>query len=160
LQASVNAESEARIRDVIAIARRAGAKGNAPFAALLVADDGSLLAQAENRQATDEHVLAHAEVVLLHDAVRRFDREQLAGATIYTSAEPLAMCAGAIFWSGIRRLVFGLSGERLFELMGEPADMLVAGAREVLACAGRQVEVTGPVLQDEAIALFQKSAPG
>jgi tRNA(Arg) A34 adenosine deaminase TadA len=78
----------------------------------------------------------------------------MASATIYTSAEPCAMCAGAIFWSGIGRLVYGLSGDRLHEMSGFPADMLVASARDVLARAGRQVEVIGPMYEAEAASLF------
>ena len=55
--------------------------------------------------------------------------------TLYTSAEPCAMCAGAIFWSGVGRLVYGLSGDRLHQLSGFSPQMLVSSAREVLAKA-------------------------
>jgi tRNA(Arg) A34 adenosine deaminase TadA len=68
------------------------------------------------------------------------------------------MCAGAIFWSGVSRLVFGLSGDRLHELSGLTPHMLVASARDVLARAGRQVEVVGPVFEVEAEALFAEGA--
>jgi tRNA(Arg) A34 adenosine deaminase TadA len=64
------------------------------------------------------------------------------------------MCAGAIFWSGVSRLVYGLSGDRLHELSGFTPQMLVASARDVLARAGRQVEVIGPLFETEAEALF------
>ena len=106
------------MREVFAIARRARAHGNRPFGALLVAGNGAVLAAAENSQMTDEQVLAHAEMNLLHRAVKDFTPDVLASSTLYTSAEPCAMCAGAIFWSGVSRLVFGLSGDRLHELSG------------------------------------------
>ena len=147
-------EHHGRIREVIAIANRARARGNRPFGALLISAEGERLATGENNQLTDGQVLAHAEMVLLHEAAKRYGPEVMARSTIYTSAEPCAMCAGAIFWSGVGRLVFGLSGERLHELADMTPDMLVASAREVLARAGREVEVVGPVLESEALTLF------
>jgi tRNA(adenine34) deaminase len=138
------------MREVFAIARRARAYGNRPFGAMLVAGNGAVLAVAENSQISDEQVLAHAEMNLLHRAVRDFTPDVLASSTMYTSAEPCAMCAGAIFWSGVSRLVFGLSGDRLHEMSGFSPQMLVASARDVLARAGRQVEIIGPIFEPEA----------
>ena len=142
------------MREAFAIARRARAHGNRPFGALLVARNGAVLAAAENTQLTDEQVLAHAEMNLLHRAAKEIAPDVLATATLYTSAEPCAMCAGAIFWSGVGRLVYGLSGDRLHQLSGFSPQMLVSSAREVLSKAGRHVEVIGPMLEAEAEALF------
>ena len=150
----ISAERE-RIREVIAIAKNAAEKGNRPFGALLVAADGSTLASGENSQLTDQQVLAHAEMNLLHKATRLYGRDVLASATLYTSAEPCAMCAGALFWSGIGRLVFALSNQRLHEIQGATPRMLLADTADVLAGAGRHVEVVGPVLEDEAAVLFK-----
>jgi tRNA(Arg) A34 adenosine deaminase TadA len=141
---------EAHMREVFAIARRARAHGNRPFGALLVGGNGAVLAAAENSQMTDEQVFAHAEMNLLQRAVKDFTPDVLERATLYTSAEPCAMCAGAIFWSGVSRLVFGLSGDRLHKLSGYSPEMLVASARDVLARAGRQVEIVGPIFESEA----------
>ena len=148
------ADHQRHIRQVIEIAKSARANGNRPFGALLVSGSGETLASAENSQLTENQVLAHAEMVLLHEAVRQFSPEVLRGSTIYTSAEPCAMCSGAIFWSGIGRLVFGLSGEKLHQLAGKSPDMLVASSSDVLAQAGRRVEVVGPILEEEAEVLF------
>jgi tRNA(Arg) A34 adenosine deaminase TadA len=145
---------EAHMREVFAIARRARAHGNRPFGALLVAGNGAVLAAAENSQLTEAQVFAHAEMNLLHRAVKDFSPDVLSTSTLYTSAEPCAMCAGAIFWSGVSRLVYGLSGDRLHELSGFTPEMLVASARDVLARAGRRVEVIGPIFETEAEALF------
>jgi tRNA(Arg) A34 adenosine deaminase TadA len=144
---------EAHMREVFAIARRARAHGNRPFGALLVGGNGAVLAAAENSQMTDEQVFAHAEMNLLQRAVKDFTPDVLERATLYTSAEPCAMCAGAIFWSGVSRLVFGLSGDRLHKLSGYSPQMLVASARDVLSRAGRQVEIVGPVFESEAEAI-------
>jgi tRNA(Arg) A34 adenosine deaminase TadA len=142
------------MREVFAVARRARLHGNRPFGALLVAGNGAVLAAAENTQLTEGQLLAHAEMNLLHRAVVDFSPDVLSTATLYTNAEPCAMCAGAIFWSGVSRLVYGLSGDRLHELNGFTPHMLVASARDVLARAGRQVEIVGPVFEEEAEALF------
>ncbi len=147
-------EDRDRIREVIQIAKNARECGNRPCGAFLVAADGTTLAIGENSQITDKQILAHAEMNLLHEAVQRFSSDVLAASTLYTSAEPCAMCAGAIFWSGIGRLVFGLRGERLHELAGFTQNMLVASSQEVLRHAGREVEVVGSVIESEAEALF------
>ena len=142
------------MREVFAVARRARAHGNRPFGALLVAGNGAVLAAAENSQVSDDQVFAHAEMNLLQRAVQQFSPDVLAASTLYTSAEPCAMCAGAIFWSGISRLVFGLSGDRLHEMSGFSPQMLVASARDVLGRTGRQVEIIGPIFEAEAEAIF------
>ena len=142
------------MREVFAIARRARARGNRPFGALLVAGNGAVLSGAENSQITDGQIMAHAEMNLLHRAVKELSSDVLEASTLYTSAEPCAMCAGAIFWSGISRVVYGLGGDRLHELSGFSPQMLVSNAREVLSKAGRRVEIVGPVLEIEAESLF------
>ncbi len=142
------------MREVFAIARRARARGNRPFGALLVAGNGAVLTAAENSQVTEGQVLAHAEINLLHRAVKEFSADVLRTSTLYASAEPCAMCAGAIFWSGVGRLVYGLSGDRLHKLSGFSPEILVSSARDVLSRSGRQVEVVGPVFEADAEALF------
>jgi tRNA(Arg) A34 adenosine deaminase TadA len=62
------------------------------------------------------------------------------------------MCAGAIFWSNIRRVVYGLSAARLYALIGEGSTdaVLRLGCREVMARGLREIEVVGPLLEEEA----------
>ena len=106
---------------------------------------------------TDEQVFAHAELNLLKRAVKQFAPDVLATSTLYANADASAMCAGAIFWSGVSPLVYGLSGDRLHEMSGFSPQMLVASARNVLAHAGRQVEIIGPIFETEAEALFAEA---
>lgn len=140
------------LRLTFAIARRARERGNPPFGSVLVDRDGNLLLEAENDAVTNRDVTGHAETNLVREASRRFPREVLEGATLYTSAEPCAMCAGAIYWSGISRVVFGLRSSRFYELMGENPERppLRLPCREVFAAGQRQVEVLGPILESEA----------
>jgi tRNA(Arg) A34 adenosine deaminase TadA len=87
-------------------------------------------------------------------ASRHNSLEALAGATLYSSAEPCAMCAGAIYWSGIGRVVYALSETRLLGLTGDHPENLTLRlpCREVFARGQRAVEVIGPLLEDEAAA--------
>jgi tRNA(Arg) A34 adenosine deaminase TadA len=79
----------------------------------------------------------------------------LKGATLYSSAEPCAMCAGAIYWAGIGRLVYGLSEHRLRGVTGNHPEnpTLDLPCREVFRSGQRAIEVVGPLLEDEAEAL-------
>lgn len=140
------------LRAAFAIARHARARGDAPFGAVLVDAEGDLLLEAGNTATTDRDVTAHAETNLVRAASSRFGPDVLAGCTMYASAEPCAMCAAAVYWSGIGRLVFGLGNTRLNELLAAtpPPDRLQLSCREVLARADRRVEIAGPLLEDEA----------
>jgi tRNA(Arg) A34 adenosine deaminase TadA len=63
------------------------------------------------------------------------------------------MCAGAIHWGNVRRVVYALGSDRFYASIGPAPDMLVIPCREVFARAGRPVEVVGPALEDEALAV-------
>jgi tRNA(Arg) A34 adenosine deaminase TadA len=103
----------------------------------------------------DRDMTGHAERLLATQASKQFAPEVLAGCTLYTSAEPCAMCAGAIYWAGIGRVVFGLSERQLKSMTGNHAEnpTLDLPCRTVFAAGQRRVEVIGPLLEDEAAAL-------
>lgn len=142
------------LRQALTLARRAREWGNGPFGAVLVDERGTMLLEAENTRFTEHDCTGHAETNLLREASRRFQPEFLARCTLYASAEPCGMCAGAIFWSGVGRVVFALSSPRLYALAGNAADQLGIRCAEVLATGRRPVEVVGPVIEDEAAAVF------
>jgi tRNA(Arg) A34 adenosine deaminase TadA len=142
------------LRRAIELSRLAKAKGNGAYGAVLVGADGHVLAEAENNQVTDGEGTGHAEMNLVRIADSRFDARTLASATLYASAEPCAMCAGAIYWSGVKRLVYALSSERNYSLFPPSDDELRIGCREILGRGGRTVAVAGPALEDEAAQVF------
>jgi hypothetical protein len=78
-------------------------------------------------------------------------------ATLYSSAEPCAMCAGAVYWAGIGRLVYGLSEHRLRTVTGNHPEnpTLDLPCREVFKSGQRATEVIGPMLENEAEALHE-----
>jgi tRNA(Arg) A34 adenosine deaminase TadA len=145
------------LRRSFEVARRAMANGNHPFGAVLVGRDGKVLIEAENGYMPSRDGTAHAERLLATMACTTIDAQTLRGATIYSSAEPCAMCAGAIYWAGIGRLVYGLGEHRLREFTGDHPEnpTLNLPCREVFASGQRPTEVAGPVLEDEAAALHE-----
>ncbi len=126
-------DDHALLRRSFVLAQVARAGGNHHFAALLAGPGG--------------------EVLLATAASRGFGTELLRRCTLVSSAEPCAMCAGAIYWAGIGRVVYGLSERRLRTLVGQHPENLTLDlpCRTVFAAGQRPVQVIGPLLEDEAL---------
>lgn len=137
------------------IGRRAVGRGNHPFGAVLIDHDGTVLIEQENAYMPAGDGTAHAERLLCTQASTTFSPEVRKRSTLYASAEPCAMCAGAMYWAGIGRLVYGLSEQRLRAITGNHPDnpTLDLPCRTVFASGQRTVEVVGPLLEDEAAAV-------
>jgi tRNA(Arg) A34 adenosine deaminase TadA len=146
---------ETFLRQSFEVARRSMTHGNHPFGAILVDAHGDVLIEAENGFMPDHDGTAHAERLLATQACRTITPDVRAKATLYSSAEPCAMCAGAIYWAGIGRVVYGLSEHRLRGVTGNHPEnpTLDLPCREVFASGQRATEVVGPLLEDEAEAL-------
>ncbi len=119
------------LRTAIQIAQLARDHGNHPFGAILVDENNRAILEAENTVNTDHDVTAHAETNLVRLATRKFSAEELSLCTLYTSTEPCAMCAGAIHWSHIGRVVYALSEEDLYAMVGPSTGHLLLPCREV-----------------------------
>jgi tRNA(Arg) A34 adenosine deaminase TadA len=132
------------LRQAISVAAQSRQHGNHPFGAVLVDENGTVLLQAENTVNTERDCTGHAETNLVRLASKHFTTEQLARCTLYSSTEPCAMCAGAIHWSGIRRVVFALSEVALYEIVGPSPEHLVLACRDVFARTQREIAVSGP----------------
>lgn len=146
----MNTDDQKYLRQSIAVAQRARENGNHPFGSVLVDAQGHVLLESENTVNTDHDATAHAESNLVRAACKQFDAATLAKCTIYASTEPCPMCSGAIFWSGIGRVVYALSEEQLYAFAPDSSDKLPLGCRDVLSHGGRAVEVMGPALEQEA----------
>jgi tRNA(Arg) A34 adenosine deaminase TadA len=140
------------LADAIGIARLARDHGNHPFGALLADAAGDVLLTAENTVVTDSDATGHAETNLVRLASGRFSTGELAAMTLYSSAEPCAMCSGAIYWSGIGAVVYALAETDLYELTGDDPQnpTLVLPCRTVFAAGQREVVVQGPYSIDGA----------
>lgn len=140
------ANHETYLRQCIALAQQAKAMGNHPFGSLLVHEDEIIL-QAQNGVVTYNDLGQHPESILARTAQSSYDSDFLAACTLYTSTEPCAMCAGAIYWSGIGRVVFACSVETLATFT---SDRLAIGCREIFERGDHPVHVVGPLIEDEA----------
>ncbi|OUM96598.1 MAG: tRNA-specific adenosine deaminase [Thermobacillus sp. ZCTH02-B1] len=136
----------------VEVSIRARASGNRPFGALLADAHGRVLLEQGNVEVTERMCTGHAEAVLAAEASRRYPKARLRECTLYSTAEPCAMCAGAIYWSGIGRVVYGISERRLAELTGgdERNPTLDLPCRTVFAAGRRPIEVLGPFPEVEA----------
>jgi tRNA(Arg) A34 adenosine deaminase TadA len=135
------------LRAAIDIAQAARDHGNHPFGAVLVDENNQVLLQAENTVVTERDCTGHAETNLMRLASQHFHPDKLAACTLYTSTEPCAMCAGAIHWGNVRRVVFALSEIDLYQMIGPSPDHLLLPCQEVFARSQRQVEVIGPAAE-------------
>ena len=140
------------LRQAIALSRTARQRGNRPFGSVIVAPDGTVLGAGWNSNGESGDCTAHAEVQAIREACQRHDRTALEQATLYASGEPCVMCAGAIFWANIRRVVYGIDDQRLRVFRGERLDQrdVELSCRDVFRAAPFAVECTGPSLVDEA----------
>ncbi|MET0708101.1 MAG: nucleoside deaminase [Tardiphaga sp.] len=151
------AQDELFLRRSFDAGRRAVTNGNHPFGAILVDRHGKVLLEAENAFMPSHDGTAHAERLLCTAASIAYDADTLGTSTLYSSAEPCAMCAGAIYWSGIGRLVYGLGEHRLKAITGDHPEnpTLDLPCRTVFAAGQKTIEVIGPLLEDEAAELHE-----
>jgi len=144
-------DHERFIRASIDVAQRARRHGNEPFGAVLVKDNEVIL-EAENSQNNERDLTRHAELNLVSKAMRSFEPEVLAQSTLYSSTEPCAMCAGAIYWAGIPTVVYSCSAEKW--AMQSSSGLLIP-CREIFARGSHKVEVIGPLLEEEGAVVYQ-----
>lgn len=126
-------------------AARAG--GNHPFGAVLADASGKIVLRAGNTVESEHNGCAHAETNLAMAASKQFSREYLQSCTLYTSVEPCVMCAGAIYWADIGRVVYGISEHTLLEMTGDDPENQTFNlpCREVFNRGQKEISVAGPV---------------
>lgn len=149
-------DDELPMQQAIRASRDALDAGNMPFGATLVDRDGQLRHVAQNTQVTTQDCTAHAELVLVREVAQSLGTDVLRGATVYASGEPCAMCAGAMFWAGIARVVYAASTAEIGATLGGP--LLPSDSRRVLAGAQPAVQVDGPLQGAEAVAVLREAA--
>ena len=147
---------ERLLRRTFEVALKARAAGEHPFGSLLVDKDGNVLREQLNAyKSGGNDRTAHAERLLAQWARENLSLEMLASCTLYSSAEPCAMCSGTIYWVGIGRVVFGLAEHDMKALTGahDENPTLDLPCRNVFEAGQRSTEVVGPLLADEAAKL-------
>ncbi|MFO8115591.1 MAG: nucleoside deaminase [Halorubrum sp.] len=150
-----NADGDVTDRELvdraIELAEESVEMGNTPFGALIVVDD-EIVREGRNETRSNDDLAAHPELTLARWAGRELDADERARCTMYASTEPCPMCATAIHYAGIHRVVFGVSGETLDELTG---GVVTIPCEEVIRRADGEAVVEGPVATEAAMALHE-----
>ncbi len=145
------------LRRCLELARLARDGGNEPFGSLLVNGDGEVVAELMNTVGGGD-ITGHPELALAAFASLHMTSAERAAATLYTSCESCAMCAGAHYWAGIGRLVFALSGDQLADIVPAAGRSLRLSSREVFARGNVRIEAEGPC--DQLVAEAQSVFDG
>ncbi len=104
-------QDERLMREALAEAQRAGEEGEVPVGAV-IALDGRVIARGHNLTEKLCDVTAHAEMIAITAAASYLGGKYLPQCTLYVTVEPCAMCAGALGWSQISRIVYGTADPR------------------------------------------------
>ena len=136
------------MRVAIEAAERARSMNEVPIGACVVSADGELLATGCNMTITNTDPTGHAEIVAIRAAAANIGNYRLNGATVYSTIEPCAMCAGALVTARVRRLVFGALDERF----GGVVTHFGIGVGDEL---NHRIEVESGVLEDDCRSLMQ-----
>ncbi|MBZ6493457.1 nucleoside deaminase [Natrinema longum] len=146
------ATDESYVRQAIDLAESAVDHGNTPFGSLLVVDD-AVVRTAENTTLTDDDIAAHPEFKLARWAASELEPAERESCTMYTSTEPCPMCASAIGYAGLGRVVYSVPVESLAKLRED--GVIEIPCEEVVDRAGGSTTVTGPILESEGLSVHE-----
>jgi tRNA(adenine34) deaminase len=104
-------KDELYMRKALQEAEAAMAEGEIPIGAVIVCQD-HVIARAHNLTETLHDVTAHAEMQAITQAANELGGKYLTDCTLYVTVEPCVMCAGALGWSQIPRVVYGCRDEK------------------------------------------------
>lgn len=135
------------IRETFKLARKAVKNCNNPFGALLVKDD-KIVEKSENTVNTSNDCTAHAEMNLIRRVQNKLQTKALKGFTLYASSEPCTMCAGAIYWANIDKIVFSCSTQKLREIAGKSIE---SDINSLLSDTSNDIKIIGPILEEEGV---------
>ncbi len=99
------------IKETLILALRAASHGDVPVGAVIVRD-GKIIARGENQVQLKQNPTLHAEIVAINKACKKLDAKFLDNCEIYVSLEPCAMCATAISFARIGRVIFAATDEK------------------------------------------------
>jgi len=143
------------MRRVIARACAAVEEGNRPFAAVLVAADGVVLAESCDMSNATGDPLNHGEINVLRTAHVNCGLDRMADATLYVNSEPCSMCAGAILRYGLARVIYGTPAAVSRPYISKNPRGLSFPSAPIFALAGQALQVFPGVLLEEARRPFE-----
>jgi len=138
------------IREAIHLALKSAKAGNDPFGAVLVYK-GEIVGTSDDKSVKKSDPTAHAELNLIRSYCKKNKVFSLKGYSLYTSSEPCIMCSGAIYWSGISRVVFSVSQDTLKKYTKGKSKPT---CRFCVNMGAHKIPVIGPMLEEEGLKVF------
>ncbi len=135
-------KDEQFMRKAIAEAQQALQEGEIPIGAVIVCND-RIIARAHNLTETLHDVTAHAEMQAITSAANELGGKYLTDCTLYVTIEPCTMCAGALGWSHLSRIVYGAADEKRGYQLYAPRAL------------HPKTKITGGILEEECRQLMQ-----
>ncbi len=148
-----NQKDETFIRMVNEIATQSAESGFDPFAAILVRK-GEIVATSIDQCIQYSDPTAHAELILISEFCRSNHVISLEEYSLYCNVEPCVMCSGAIHWSKISKVVFGVRQSMLQSVSG---GKLKPGSEALINSGHKKIEIIGPVLEEEGLQVLHMS---
>jgi guanine deaminase len=136
------------LKRAIELAEESILNGGGPFGAVIIKDD-KIISEASNRVVLNNDPTAHAEILAIRQASAILKSHELNECILYSSCEPCPMCLGAIYWSGIQKVVYacdrtdaeeaGFSDRLIYnEIMLDPSERKISFLR-LKDCGGKEV---------------------
>ena len=138
------------MKQALELAKDAAKHGNEPFGSVLVKKDKVVLT-GENQIHTESDPTYHAELGIIRDFCTSQNITDLSEYTLYTSCEPCCMCAGAIVWSNLGRMVYSLGHDELAEIAGFN---IMISSEEIFSKSPNRPEVIKGVLKEAAVPVY------
>ncbi|MCH3918816.1 MAG: nucleoside deaminase [Spirochaetia bacterium] len=156
IQEKLTDKDIALLYQTVRVAHEALMRGCHPFGALLADKDGNILIEQGNDK--DASPCLHAETALMIRAGKLYDRQFLEQCSMYTNFEPCVMCTGAVYWTGVSRIVYGVSEAQLKKLTGDHDEnpTFSLSTAEVLRHGQRDMVVAGPTADSDLVAAILK----
>ncbi|MGH4122475.1 MAG: nucleoside deaminase [Clostridium sp.] len=139
------------LRIAIELAQKSRKKGEDPFGAVLVCN-GEIMHKAHDQSIINCDPTSHAELSVISEYCRLSNNFSLEGYTLYTSTEPCVMCAGAIKWARISKIVYSVSQCMLQKLSGGRPKPC---CDNILNTGKKKIKVVGPLIPEEGVQVFQ-----
>ena len=140
------------IRYVYDLARESVKNGNDPFSAILVFNN-KIQHESLDISVISSNPTLHAELNVISEYCTKNRIFSLDGYTLYCNVEPYVMCSGAIHWSRISKVVFGISQINLQKISGGKQK---PRCEDIINIGHKKIEIIGPILEEEGIKIFNE----
>ncbi len=135
----------------VALARKGDKTRGASAIGCVLVLDGVVVAEGHNEVGLQHDPTAHAEVVAIRRACVALGRDELRGATLYSTLQPCGMCTMASIWTRIGRIVYGAGREDVHRMYFEDKHL---DTMNFIRDTYRDMEVVGGVMKDEVVGLY------